>query len=127
MNKKGFTLTELLAVITILSIVIGIGMMSAISIMKKSEDKARYDEELAFKDAAILYCIDKRIDTPSFSCKDIYFETLVREMYIEEGNSYCAGVTATVTAVTLGSATNDKGVTGSSDYVATLSGKGCKR
>ena len=55
MNKKGFTLVELLATILILAIVLGIGTISITSIIKNSKEKNYKLLVTNIKDAAELY------------------------------------------------------------------------
>ena len=52
LNKKGFTLVELLAVIVILSVLMLIALPSVINIMNKARDDAFKDEALSFISAA---------------------------------------------------------------------------
>ena len=52
LNKKGFTLVELLAVIVILSVLMLIALPSVINIMNNARDDAFRDEALSFISAA---------------------------------------------------------------------------
>ncbi len=60
MNKKGFTLVEILAVIVILSLLIAIAVPSSITISNKIKQKL-LDEKITFiEKAAILWAQDNR-------------------------------------------------------------------
>lgn len=54
MNKKGFTLVELLAVIVILAIVMLVGVTAVGPVMEKTRKNAIIDEGLTIMDAALL-------------------------------------------------------------------------
>ena len=63
MNKKGFTLVELLAVITILSIILTITIYSVKNILGNSKDKKTHKtlkefwKDFIFYDRIISHCI----------------------------------------------------------------------
>ena len=58
MNKKGFSLTELLAVITILAIVGGIAVVSYNAIINRTRIKSYKNYESSMKSASTMYIID---------------------------------------------------------------------
>jgi prepilin-type N-terminal cleavage/methylation domain-containing protein len=88
MNKKGFTLVELLAVIVVLSVIIGVASISAISIMNRSTDKTLKEMEDNLIDAAITCYLDVR-DTSK--CNS--WSKLVENNYFEDDKEYCKNVT----------------------------------
>lgn len=55
MDKKGFTLVELLAVLVVLSLVVGISATSISSVMKKSKEKSTETFIETIKDAMDIY------------------------------------------------------------------------
>ena len=57
-QKCGFTLVELLAVITILSLIILIASSSVTTIMNKAKEKTAQEMRDSLGDAAIIYVID---------------------------------------------------------------------
>jgi len=57
MNKKGFTLSELLGVVVVLAIIIGVAMMSTTTIMNKSKNKLYSEMEETLKDVTVTYII----------------------------------------------------------------------
>ena len=70
MNKKGFTLVELLAVIAILGVIIIIAVTSVTSIMKKSKMNAFKNDATVLSDAALTkYSDDKLLKNYS---EDLY-------------------------------------------------------
>ena len=68
MNKKGFTLVELIAVIAVLGMVVGFATYGVTTLVKKAQDKTRNEAINNLKDAAITYCIEnhfsKKVTTP---------------------------------------------------------------
>lgn len=64
MNKKAFTLIELLAVIVIVAIIATIGFFSITKIMNNSKVKTLTDTALAAKRAANLYIASNELTTP---------------------------------------------------------------
>ena len=58
MNKKGFTLVELLAVIVILAIIGGIAAISYNAIMENTKTKSYINYEQSMKSSAMLYIMD---------------------------------------------------------------------
>lgn len=58
MNKKGFTLVELLATIIILGILVTVVYPTVISTIKSSEKKAHYSEVKTIEKALKLYYLD---------------------------------------------------------------------
>ncbi len=61
MQKNGFTLVELLAVIGIIGILVTIASASVVSLLNKQKETIAADTEKKLKDAAIAYVQDKRI------------------------------------------------------------------
>ena len=89
MNKKGFTLTELLAVIVVLAIIISIAMMASTSIMNKSKIKLYREMEDNLKDVAIDYLLDNRENINFEETPTVSVDTLIKEGYFEDNKNYC--------------------------------------
>lgn len=86
MNKKGFTLAELLGVIVVLAIIISISGISVVSIINKSRLKVSKEMEDNLKEAAITYVIDKKIkDFPA----EISVQDLIDDYYFEDDKNHC--------------------------------------
>ena len=122
LNRKGFTLVELLAVIAVLGIIIGIATMNVISIINKSKNETRKEMIGNLKEAAISYAVDHNYyitknSTDCFKNNDtcaITVSTLKNNGYFEDNKKYCkesASVTVTRTE---------------SDYVATVNDNVCQ-
>ena len=112
MNKKGFTLTELLAVIVVLAIIISIAMMSSTSIMNKSKNKLYCEMQDNLKDVAITYYLDTKNDTVTVG-------KLIEDGYFEDNKAYCdktAEITISIEKVN----ENDSSTDAATDYVATV-------
>lgn len=58
MNKKGFTLVELLAVIAILGIIASIAIVSYNAIVENTRNKSYKNYESSMKSSAMLYIMD---------------------------------------------------------------------
>ena len=92
--NKGFTLVELLAVIVILSIVMGIGVVTFSSITNKSNDDYYHNLEINLEMAASNYFSDYRSLRPAINisseetnaCSSVSLQTLVDNNYIESVN-----------------------------------------
>lgn len=82
MNKKGFTLTELLGVIVVLAVIIGIAMMASTSIMNKSKIKLYREMEDNLKDVAITYYLDTEDS-------EVTVGELIDQGYFEDNKGYC--------------------------------------
>lgn len=82
MNKKGFTLTELLGVIVVLAVIVGIAMTSATSIMNKSKVKLYEEMENNLKDVAITYYLDTQDNKVTVG-------ELIDNGYFEDNKGYC--------------------------------------
>ena len=83
MNKKGFTLVELLGVIVIIGLVVGGGVFGIIKLIEKSREESTSISEESIKKAAIVYSTEKEND-------DNYWKTISREGY--EGKYFCVTV-----------------------------------
>lgn len=88
MNKKGFTLTELLGVIVVLAVIIGIAMMASTTIMNKSKIKLYREMEDNLKDAAIDYLLDNR-ENINFDNATVSVDKLIEDGYFEDDKNYC--------------------------------------
>lgn len=92
MNKKGFTLPELLGVIVVLSVIIGIAGMSVLSIMNKAINKTLDEMKDNLKDAALTCYLDtkdaNKCNTP---------EKLKNDYYFEDDKGYCIDKGITIT------------------------------
>ena len=89
MNKKGFTLTELLGVIVVLAVIIGIAGMSATSIMNKSKNRLYCEMHDNLKDAAIAYALANRDKNTYNIPTSVTVGTLISEGYFEDDKGYC--------------------------------------
>ena len=83
MNKKGFTLVELLGVIAILALVVGGGVFGIIKIIEKSRGESASISVESIKKATIVYSAEKEND-------DNYWKTISRKGY--EGKYFCVTV-----------------------------------
>lgn len=61
LNNKGFNLIELLAVITILSLIMGIGVVSYNAIIEKTKNKSYTTYENSMKSSTMMYIIDNGV------------------------------------------------------------------
>lgn len=91
MNKKGFTLPELLGVIVVLSVIIGIAGMSVLSIMNKAVNKALEEMKDNLKDAALTCYLDTK-DTDKCNTP----EKLKASNYFEDDKGYCLDKNITI-------------------------------
>ena len=68
MNKKGFTLVELIAVIAVLGMIIGIATFSVVTLVNRAREKTKEENINNLKDAAIIYCMEnhfkRNVKTP---------------------------------------------------------------
>ena len=83
MNKKGFTLVELLGVIVILALVVGGGVFGIIKLIEKSRGESASISVESIKKATIVYSAEKEND-------DNYWKTISRKGY--EGKYFCVTV-----------------------------------
>ena len=83
MNKKGFTLVELLGVIVILALVVGGGVFGIIKIIEKSRGESASISVESIKKATIVYSAEKEND-------DNYWKTISRKGY--EGKYFCVTI-----------------------------------
>ena len=83
MNKKGFTLVELLGVIVIIALVVGGGVFGIIKIIEKSRGESASISVESIKKATIVYSAEKEND-------DNYWKTISRKGY--EGKYFCVTV-----------------------------------
>lgn len=88
--NKGFTLVELLAVIVILAIIGGIGIISYTSIIKKSESDYYVNLVDNLELGAANYFRDNRSKRPGIGevCKSVSLQTLINEKYLENANDH---------------------------------------
>lgn len=107
MNKKGFTLVELLAVIIILGVISTVAVFSYNGIIQKSRNDAYKDDEKSLKTAAeslIAHCEatfsnkDYCVDIPLYNEEvTITLDNLVESKFINKivdpanSGSYCTG------------------------------------
>jgi prepilin-type N-terminal cleavage/methylation domain-containing protein len=77
MNKKGFTLVELLAVLVILSLLMVIAVPASINVSKKVKAKMYNNKVSLIKDAALLWaqdnkaCLQKNTGTSDSACANV--------------------------------------------------------
>ena len=76
LNKKGFTLVELLVVIVILVIIMSIAIPSITSSLDRSKAKQRDAKVELIESAAEIYA-DRHIGTTTVSVSDLYNEGLI--------------------------------------------------
>lgn len=109
MNKKGFTLAELLGVIVVLSIIVSIAGLSVISVMNKAKNKTFAEMTDNLKDAAKTCYLDNELKQEN--CDTV--KKLKDNGYFEDNKDYCDN---TIT-ITISFSEN------SDDYQVTLSEK----
>ena len=85
MNKKGFTLAELLGVIVVLSIIVSIAGLSVISVMNKAKNKTFNEMTDNLKDAAKTCYLDNELDKTN--CDTV--KKLKDNGYFEDNKDYC--------------------------------------
>ena len=86
LNKKGFTLVEVLAVIVILGILSTIGTVSIINLRKKQEEKFNNTQLQIFKQTSQTYFSDNKSKLPAtpFGTETVYLKDLIDDNYIDE-------------------------------------------
>ena len=85
MNKKGFTLVELLGVIVLIAILAGLAVISVNHIINSGKMGLYKNYENTLENATRNYFIDNINDMPSVnSSKNISYNTLLNGKYIEE-------------------------------------------
>lgn len=84
MNKKGFTLVELLAVITILGILMGVTVGAVSIYLKKSKDQAYETIELSAYDGVRNYMMEESILLNKGETLKITLRELVDLQYLED-------------------------------------------
>lgn len=86
LNKKGFTLVEVLAVIVILGILSTIGTVSIINLRKKQEEKFNNTQLQIFKQTSQTYFSDNKSKLPAtpFGSETVYLKDLIDDNYIDE-------------------------------------------
>ena len=88
LNKKGFTLVELLAVIAVLSIIIGIATMNVISAINKSKSEIQKEMIGNLKEAAKMYC-NAEVFGPSVNKCSVTVQELINSGDFENNNEHC--------------------------------------
>ena len=83
MNKRGFTLVELLGVIIIIGLLIGGSIFGITKLIEKSRGESANISEESIRKAAVVYSTEKESD-------DNYWKTIAREGY--EGKYFCVTV-----------------------------------
>ena len=122
MNKKGFTLVELIAVVAVLGMIVGFAVFSVTSLVKRAQDNTKKETIENLKDAAIMYCMDnhfkRNVTTPCVHT----VEELVNSGDFENKDNICkAKGKVTVTIKTINSTTNKK------DYEASVENGICDK
>lgn len=78
MNKKGFTLVELLSVITILGLLMTVATISVNNILSNQQQKLITDQIESLGEAASSYVMEERIVISKCSSVDINLEEVVK-------------------------------------------------
>lgn len=87
MNKKGFTMIELLGAISILSILMGIAVAAVTKYQLKARDAVYKNHEKNMKTATENYLLDNQGDIPSLgNSKKINVSDLIDGQYLERLN-----------------------------------------
>ncbi len=86
MNKKGFTLVELLAVIVILAVLVTIAVPSAIAISNRIKTKMYCSKVKLMVEAAELYGQDHFNEVKSGAITNVSIKKLVEEDYLKRDN-----------------------------------------
>ncbi len=86
LDKKGFTLVEVLAVIVILGILSTIGTVSIINLRKKQEEKFNNTQLQIFKQTSQTYFSDNKSKLPTqpLGTERVYLRDLLDDNYIDE-------------------------------------------
>ena len=89
-NKHGFTMVELLAVITILGVLTYISIVSIQNVMKNAKEKYYKSQEESMNSAARNYTEKNRQHLPKINGQivEIKLNDLVKEKYIDEVKNY---------------------------------------
>ncbi len=83
MNRKGFTLVELLATIAIMGILSGVAIMGVNRYLTKSKKQAYDTMEKSAYDAAVNYVVEHSVSFSGTEGKWLALKTLVDEGYLE--------------------------------------------
>lgn len=87
-NKKGFTLIELVAVVTLLAAITLVSVPSIVNTLKKNEEKEYKEFETVLKRATELYVERNRSLYPELNniggTVDVEAETLINEGYLKQ-------------------------------------------
>ena len=88
--NKGFTLVELLAVVVILAVIGGVGIISYTSITKKTEGDYYINLIDNLELSATNYFADNRSKRPAINeiCSSVTLETLIDEHYVESADDH---------------------------------------
>ena len=84
MNNKGFTLVELLAVITILAVIMGVAMVSYEGVFDKVDDSYYHAMESSMVIAGDLYFAEHKNLLPREGTKKVSVNELVSGNYMNE-------------------------------------------
>lgn len=116
LNKKGFTLVELLAVVAILGILSGFAVMAVTSYKERSRQKLYQNYEKQMKDATVNYFTSHLEEIPDAgNNKDINIDDLIEASLLDSmtdplnSNLKCSGYI---------NVKNNSNITGSSSYDA---------
>ena len=88
MKNKGFTLVEMMAVLVILSLLIGIGILTVNNIQKGASENYYHSMEDTLKIAGNDYFADNRGDRPIDDYNYVTLETLQDHEYLEKLRTY---------------------------------------
>lgn len=100
MNKKGFTLVELLSVIVLIGLLLGIGVPGVMRISKKMKERSFNTKKEQIEQAATLWGQDNRTRLSKSTCKvlessvekeypcyKISIKELIKEDYLDSENN----------------------------------------
>ena len=116
MNKKGYTLIELLTVIVIIALIGGIGMVAYTSFQNQTAERVFETYMDSMHESAIMYFLDQKTEIPTSSntTKTIYLSDLQIDKFnnpYEQGD-YCDNTGSYVEATWQEDKTSNKGISG---------------
>ena len=107
MNKKGFTLIEILAVIVIISIIASIATINVLKIKNNSSEELLETKIENLEAAAIVYG-QENPDTLTSNCTQVTVKNLIDDSYFKSTETSSTGTVDLINNVTNESMLNDK-------------------